>query len=273
MRATKQPDEVLTFTYDFGDRLGSATIASAEPATSSPRGPGPNLTSAGQAIDGSCVLVSWEGGEAGEDYLTTVRVTVSTGDRIEIDGVVAVRAGGFGAEPVSLALAKEQCRVLDDSEDALFETYIPAAREWVESYTGLTLTKRTVTQAFDYFDGDLRLHAWPVASPAGLAVRYADQDGEPQLVDDARLIPSRRPARVAPAFGGSWPRCYYGSVEVTVLAGFEPGKAPEKLVQAMLLLIAHWYNVREAVMVGTVASEVPFAVEALCRPHRLMTFA
>lgn len=38
---------------------------------------------------------------------------------------------------------------------------------------------------------------------------------------------------------------------------------------AMLLLIGHWYANREAVNIGNITSEVPFAVEALLQPYRI----
>lgn len=38
---------------------------------------------------------------------------------------------------------------------------------------------------------------------------------------------------------------------------------------AMLLLIGHWYSVREAVNIGNIPSEIPFTVEALLQPYRI----
>ncbi|EPY7018593.1 head-tail connector protein [Klebsiella michiganensis] len=38
---------------------------------------------------------------------------------------------------------------------------------------------------------------------------------------------------------------------------------------AMLLLIGHWYEHRETVVVGQTAIEAPFAVEALLQPYRI----
>lgn len=38
---------------------------------------------------------------------------------------------------------------------------------------------------------------------------------------------------------------------------------------AMLLLIGHWYANREAVNIGNITTEVPFAVEALLQPYRI----
>lgn len=44
-----------------------------------------------------------------------------------------------------------------------------------------------------------------------------------------------------------------------------------ELEQAQLLLIGHWYENREAVVVGSSVAELPFAVEALAGPYRLPT--
>ena len=38
---------------------------------------------------------------------------------------------------------------------------------------------------------------------------------------------------------------------------------------AMLLMIGHWYANREAVVIGTITSEVPLAVNALLQPYRI----
>ncbi|EPA6640343.1 TPA: head-tail connector protein [Serratia marcescens] len=38
---------------------------------------------------------------------------------------------------------------------------------------------------------------------------------------------------------------------------------------AMLLLIGHWYENRETVSVGQVATDIPFAAEALLQPYRI----
>ena len=38
---------------------------------------------------------------------------------------------------------------------------------------------------------------------------------------------------------------------------------------AMLLLIGHWYESREAVTLGQAVSTIPFAVEAILQPYRI----
>ncbi|EDM47760.1 head-tail connector protein [Marinobacter algicola] len=47
----------------------------------------------------------------------------------------------------------------------------------------------------------------------------------------------------------------------------------DDITTAMLLLIGHWYTNRESVVVGTITSELPMAVEALISPYRHFHFA
>ncbi|ARS51506.1 head-tail connector protein [Kushneria konosiri] len=42
----------------------------------------------------------------------------------------------------------------------------------------------------------------------------------------------------------------------------------DEITVAMLLLIGHWYENREAVVIGTITAQVPMAVEMLLWPHR-----
>ena len=42
----------------------------------------------------------------------------------------------------------------------------------------------------------------------------------------------------------------------------------KSIQQGALLLIGHWYATRETVAVGTIATEMPMATQALWKPHR-----
>jgi len=43
---------------------------------------------------------------------------------------------------------------------------------------------------------------------------------------------------------------------------------PKPIYQAMLMLIAHWYENREAVLIGRPSKEIEFAVTNLIAPYR-----
>ena len=167
-------------------------------------------------------------------------------------------------EPVSIELAKAQCRIDGSEEDALLSLYIGAARQWVEDYTGHILMRRTITHQADCFGRWIDLYRAPVISIT--SVGYLDTDGEAQTYVGASYDLNRSPVRITHARGGSWP--FGDSVLVTYVAGYLPDDVPQALMQAMLLLIAHWWANRENVVIGSAANEVPFATRALCDQYR-----
>ncbi|WP_159829116.1 head-tail connector protein [Novosphingobium sp. TCA1] len=160
---------------------------------------------------------------------------------------------------VDLALAKQQCRVLHSREDVLITTHLAAARAWVEQYTGKKLTRGEVAQEIDGFCGSIFL-AWgpDCADPV---ITYTDDDGANQQITDARVVGDR----LLPPPSG-WP--YVGApraLRLSYTAGF--AETPADLDAAVLLLVADFYNNREA---GAATGATSAAVEALCDQHRLV---
>src|SRR3546814_4296796 len=75
------------------------------------------------------------------------------------------------AEPVTLALAKAHCRIdpSDTDHDEVLATYIQAAREWVEDFTGLVLVSRPFTKAVEAFGSYVQLDRRPVTAVESIA--------------------------------------------------------------------------------------------------------
>lgn len=94
------------------------------------------------------------------------------------------------------------------------------------------------------------------------SIEYVDTDDAPQTLTGARVQAGRIYAPVS-----GWPSLAgYSPVTLTYQAGYET--TPADLISAQLLMVGHWFANREAVNVGNITTEVPFAVEALCRPYR-----
>lgn len=51
-----------------------------------------------------------------------------------------------------------------------------------------------------------------------------------------------------------------------------PDGTPADLEQAVLMLAAHWYNEREAVLIGVTGQDVPFGVAQILGEHRSYSF-
>ena len=176
-------------------------------------------------------------------------------------------------EPVTLDEAKTHLRVTHSNDDAYIYALITAAREWVEDYTGRSMIEQTRTYLLDSFpsgDDFIVLPRSPIKSVT--SVVYVDTAGANQTWSSANYIADTTsdPGGVYLAYGASWPdtRSQRHAVTITYVAGYTI--VPQRLKQAMLLIIGELYARRELSIIGATVSEVPFAVQALLTPFRLV---
>lgn len=176
-------------------------------------------------------------------------------------------------EPVSLAEAKTHLRLDTSDEDAFVDSLIAAARSHAEKATGRALIHQVWRVYYDDLptDGRLKVPLAPIASVDALTVY--DGDGDPILIDaaDYQVDSISFPGRVAFLNGGVTPGRPFNGIELDVTAGYGPdaGDIPADLRQAILALIAHWYEHREAVSDGALET-VPIGYLALIKPYRVV---
>jgi uncharacterized phiE125 gp8 family phage protein len=177
---------------------------------------------------------------------------------------------------IGLADARAQCAVESDEHDAMLAALIVAATAWIEERTGYVAGAREEAFRFDRFERELELRRRPVDLET-IAVAYLDGDGGEQPFTDIRAVLKDGTVRVTPAIGSAWPAAACGPSAITLTAdvGFadsdEMGAAdaPEPLRQAARLLVGHWFANREAVVTGTISTELQFSVDLLLEPYRL----
>ena len=177
--------------------------------------------------------------------------------------------------PLSVADAKLQLRIdpEDTDQDAHIGKLCASAHRKIEHELGYPILQQT---------RQTHLSGFPVGpiwlgGGAGLdvdALHYVDGTGTLRLIlpTDYVVDAISRPATVAPAPTKTWPSTQRraGAVQIDWTAGWEnPAAVPEDLVHAMKLLVGHWDQNREAVIVGTISSEVQIALEDILRPFRL----
>ena len=181
-------------------------------------------------------------------------------------------------EPVSLVEAKLHMRVEVTEDDALIAGLIMAAREQLESTSRpqlamLTQTWRYVADAWPSADG-LELRPYPLQSVT--SIKYTDENGtEATLAANSYQVDTySEPGRVRLKSSASWPSVTLAALNglvVEFVAGYgdTPGDLPQRLRQAVLLLVTHWYENREPVLnSGAVPKELPMTVHALMRHWR-----
>lgn len=178
--------------------------------------------------------------------------------------------------PVSLDEAKAHLRVTGAAEDTLISGLIDAVTGHLDGWSGI-LGRALVTQSWrrdfsDFPAGDwLRLPLTPVTA---VSVDYYDEGGVQQTLSSSlyRLHVDAIGPYISLVDGEAWPAADTrdDAVQVTAVCGYGSAGSdiPQAIRQAMLLAIAHFYEHRESVVVGTIATQLPMAVSALLAPYR-----
>jgi len=178
-------------------------------------------------------------------------------------------------QPVTTAEAKAQCRITTSDEDTQFDAWIAAARDLVEGWTGRTFYQTTRKLHLDCFPGRgvLLIPYSPLLAVSSIS--YVDTDGNSQTLssDDYVVDAAAIPGRVVLSSGSSWPSIQDrpAAVTITYSCGYTTDAAGiarlncerAKGRQAVLLLVAEWYRVREASIVGAAPVQHAFSVDAL----------
>lgn len=191
-------------------------------------------------------------------------------------------------KPLTLAEAKRQVKIeLDDNDqDPHLEVLIAAVTAHLDGWTGILrrcLCEQTWRIDADGFAPCMRLPLFPVIAITGVA--YRDPDGVEQAVPDARysLRVDGRGAFAHFDRAFAWPSLHSAGAAVSITARYgyadiaASGNAPASssvpadIKAGMLLLLAHWFEHREAVVVGRAGNapeKLPLGVEALFAPYR-----
>jgi uncharacterized phiE125 gp8 family phage protein len=183
--------------------------------------------------------------------------------------LIPVRTVAPSELPVSVVAAKAHLRIDHNDEDAVVEGLIRAAASYLDGNDGV-LGKAIVNQTWQVdmsaFADPVRLPLTPVQSVT--SITYFDALNATQTVPPANyaLFADVLGSYVQPIGGAAWPAVYAraDAIRITFVAGYGPAAAvPEAITQLILLLVGHWYENREAVVVGPSVAPLPMAVEAL----------
>ncbi|MBI4923911.1 MAG: phage head-tail connector protein [Devosia nanyangense] len=141
---------------------------------------------------------------------------------------------GPGEEPVTLAEAKAWCRIDAGDEDALVTALIAAARLHVESMTGRALIEQSWRLVLDGPKG--RVVPLPLVPVMAVIAATAD--------DAAIAVELQGDSVLLPAEG-------FRTLSIDYTAGYGgPTDVPQDLKQALLALVAFWFENRDATAHG-----------------------
>lgn len=191
-------------------------------------------------------------------------------------------------EPISLAEAKLQARVIDDAEDALLTLMIGSARRYAEAYCNRSFITQQWRLTLDGFPGPWAfgsLHRKTFSLP-GLAIQvergpvqsvqaitYRDMQGTWQTMPGADYVVDLTSpvGRIVPVFGVIWPitQPQIASVRVDFTAGYGALAAdvPEGIRQWLLIRVAGLYEHREEVAAQRYTLQPVAFIDRLLDPY------
>lgn len=171
-------------------------------------------------------------------------------------------------EPVAPEDAKRQLRIDFEDDDEYIDGLIAAARDHVEKYCNILLATQTVEIKCDCWRDFSRLPVAPVQSVS--SVTYTATDGTTMTLDPSfyEVRADGLEGEIVAGYGKQWPATQPKSrISVSTIVGY--AAAPSAVRHAILLLIGHWYENREAVTTDQKGlADLPMAVDALLSNYR-----
>lgn len=189
-------------------------------------------------------------------------------------------------KPLSVTEAKTHMRVTGSTDDTYIGALIDAAVEHCQDIQGRAYITQTIT---------LKLNAFPCTSYIELpraplqsvtSVKYTPLDTEVEATFSSasyRVDTSTEPGRIVLKDGYDWPAdelLETNGVTIVYIAGYgvatgpadgRPTSMPHSIVHALKLLVAHWYENREAVADQSAGNkvELPVAFNSLLSQYRV----
>jgi uncharacterized phiE125 gp8 family phage protein len=156
----------------------------------------------------------------------------------------------------------------------LIRSFTEAAVDLLDGAGGMlrrALLAQTWQAKFDFFPRCIELVLPPIQSVT--SIQYLTDGGDTAtLLSSAYRVTGLGTWRteIAPVPGTSWPTTQgvRDAVTVTFVAGkTSPDELPPAILQAIRLMVAHWYAYREAA--GDTLSEIPFGAKTLLAPYKV----
>lgn len=186
-------------------------------------------------------------------------------------------------EPVLLADAKAHLNITDSGDDTLISAQILASRQLLERMLGQSL----ITTTFDLFLDAFPSGRWSLTRESSLiidvpggplqsvtSVNYMPGDGGAETVMAStgyNVDAASVPGRIEPGTAG-WPITAkrINAVRIRYVAGYGDAAAnvPDALKRAILLLVGHMHENREAVAVGVSTALLPMGVSEILSEYR-----
>lgn len=187
--------------------------------------------------------------------------------------MIVERVADAKGEAISLAEARDQCRIIGTGSDDALRIYIEAARNYVENVTENALVEGTYAFYFDCERPCYEIYK-PIVSITTFEYKIVvntgtysgSLTGSDYHMDTEQGLITLNDSTMTDIYEQK------NAIKITAVAG-QPniGIIKGDIKLAMLLLIAHWEKNKEDTISGAIISNIPMGVSDLLAPYR--TFA
>ena len=177
------------------------------------------------------------------------------------------------SNPITLTEAKTHLKVDTTADDTFITNLIKSATSSAQEYTNRFFIQTTIQQVGDKWEDISNLFKSPVLSVTN--IKYIDPDGTLQTLNtDIYFVDDvNKPARIGLKPNKSFPEIIdrLNAVQVNYVVGIAAGadEVDEGIRQALLLTIGNWYQNRQAVVTGTIATELPMNAKFLLDQYKI----
>tara|TARA_R100001509_G_scaffold140040_2_gene94712 strand:- start:6372 stop:6956 length:585 start_codon:yes stop_codon:yes gene_type:complete len=175
---------------------------------------------------------------------------------------------------VSLSEAKDHLRVSNSADDTLITNLILAATQAAQNYTNRFFINHSVRMDCDTWEETLYFYKSPVFSSTTIeyygtsATIYDVWDSSNYIVDKVH-----EPARLLLQADKSYPDLAdrKAAIKITYVSGYGTASTdvPQAIKQAVLLMIGNFYENRQEVVVGRIATEMPKSAQYLLDQYKV----
>ena len=174
---------------------------------------------------------------------------------------------------ITTADAKAFLKVDISDDDTLIDNLVSAATESAQEYTNRFFIDTTLLQYGTKFSDLTELLKSPVDSITH--IKYYDSDNVQQTLSSSvySLIPAIEPSLISLSGRESYPSVAdrTDAIECKYVVGYGTASTdvPNAIIEAVYLTIGHWYQNRQAVVVGSQVNALPMGAKYLLDQYKV----
>ena len=172
---------------------------------------------------------------------------------------------------VPISIARAHVRALDDTEDNLLDYYLQAAIDYLGQQTNRVLGTATAVAYIDLDEVDEVVKFHGLNDVTAITVEYLNDQGAYAALDASEYTENLAypcSLDLTDAYPADLSSDTDNLFKVTISCGAALSTLPRQYVQAALLLVGHYYNQREAEVIGQITSELKEGVRRLVMSAR-----